>query len=182
VKKLWSRLRAAFDDLSDRERMLVSIVGALLIGLVFYLGIIQSSFGLRDDAQRRLGQAEQQLMVMSRLRREFDDVNERLTSVEQRIQNSTRGNLRTTLETLARASKVKVESMEPQATPSNDRYRETKVEVALKRVTLQQTVSYLHEIETSDEVLSVKSLRMRTRKDKPDFLDVTFTVSTFEPI
>jgi hypothetical protein len=31
-------------------------------------------------------------------------------------------------------------------------------------------------------VLSVKSLRMRTRKDKPDFLDVTFTVSTFEPI
>jgi type II secretory pathway component PulM len=182
VKKLWSRLRAAFDDLSDRERILVSIVGVMLIGLVFYLGIIRSSFGLRDDAQRRLSQAEQQLMVMSRLRREFDDVNERLTSVEQRIQSSTRGNLRTTLETLALASKVKVESMEPQATPSNDRYRETKVEVALKRVTLQQTVSYLHEIETSDEVLSVKSLRMRTRKDKPDFLDVTFTVSTFEPI
>jgi hypothetical protein len=43
-------------------------------------------------------------------------------------------------------------------------------------------VSYLHEIESSEEVLSVKSLRMRTRKDRPDFLDVTFTVSTFEPI
>jgi len=182
VKKLWSRLRAAFDDLSDRERILVSIVGALLAVLVFYFGIIRLSFGLRVDAQQRLTQAEQQLMVMSRLRREFDDVNVRLTSVEQRIQNSTRGNLRTTLESLARASKVTVESMEPQATPSNDRYRETKVEVALKQVTLRQTVSYLHEIESSDEVLSVKSLRMRTRKDQPDFLDVTFTVSTFEPI
>ncbi len=121
-------------------------------------------------------------MAMSRLRREFDDVNERLTSVEQRIQSSTRGNLRTTLESLAQASKAKVESMEPQATPSNDLYRETKVEVELKQVTLQQTVLYLHQIESSDEVLSVKSLRMRTRKDKPDFLDVTFTVSTFEPI
>jgi type II secretory pathway component PulM len=182
VKKLWSRLRAAFDDLSDRERILVSIVGALLVALVFYFGIIRLSFGLRGDAQQRLTQAEQQLMVMSRLRREFDDVNVRLTSVEERIQNSTRGNLRTTLESLARASKVTVESMEPQATPSNDRYRETKVEVALKQVTLRQTVSYLHEIESSDEVLSVKSLRMRTRKDQPDFLDVTFTVSTFEPI
>jgi type II secretory pathway component PulM len=182
MKKLWSRLRAAFDDLSDRERILVSIVGVLLVVLVFYFGIIRLSFGLRGDAQRRLTQAEQQLMVMSRLRREFDDVNVRLTSVEQRIQSSTRGNLRTTLESLARASKVKVESMEPQATPSNDRYRETKVEVALKQVTLRQTVSYLHEIESSDEVLSVKSLRMRTRKDQPDFLDVTFTVSTFEPI
>jgi type II secretory pathway component PulM len=182
MKKLWSRLRAAFDDLSERERILVSIVGVLLVVLVFYFGIIESSFGLRGDAQRRLTQAEQRLTVMSRLRREFDDVNERLTSVEQRIQSSTRGNLRTTLESLARASQVKVESMEPQATPSDDRYRETKVEVALKQVTLQQTVSYLHQIESSDEVLSVKSLRMRTRKDRPDFLDVTFTVSTFEPI
>ncbi len=182
MKKLWSRLRAAFDDLSERERILVSIAGILLVALVFFFGVIQSSLGLRSDAQYRLTQAEQQLTVMSRLRTEFDDVNERLTSVEQRIESSTRGNLRTTLESLARASKVKVESMEPQATPSNDRYRETKVEVALKQVTLRQTVSYLHEIESSDEVLSVKSLRMRTRKDQPDFLDVTFTVSTFEPI
>ena len=182
MKKLWSRLRSAFGDLSERERILVSIVGALCIVLVFYFGIIQSSLGLRSNAQRRLTQAEQQLKVMSRLRGEFDDVNDRLTSVEQRIQVGTRGNLRTTLESLAQASRVKVESMEPQATPSNDRYREAKVEVELKEVTLQQAVSYLHQIESSEQVLSVKSLRMRTRKDKPSFLDVTFTVSTFEAI
>jgi type II secretory pathway component PulM len=182
MNKLWGRLRAAFDDLSDRERILVSVAGAIFAVLVFYFGIIQSSLGLRGDAQRRLTQTEQQLVVMSRLRRDFDDVNERLVSVEQRIQSSTRGNLRTTLESLARDSNVKVESMEPQATPSNNLYRETKVEVALKQVTLGQTVSYLHQIESSDEVLSVKSLRMRTRKEAPDFLDVTFTVSTFEPI
>ncbi len=182
MKELLSRLRAAFDDLSEHERILVSIAGVLLVALVFFFGVIQSSLGLRSDAQYRLTQAEQQLTVMSRLRKEFDDVNKRLTSVEQRIQSSTRGNLRTTLESLAQASQVTVESMEPQSTPSNDRYRETKIEVALKQVTLRQTVSYLHQIETSEEVLSVKSLRMRTRKDKPDFLDVTFTVSTFEPI
>ena len=182
MKKLWIRLRTAFEDLSDRERILVSIVGGLFVVLVIYFGIIQASLGLRSDAQQRLAQAEQQLKVMSRLRGEIDDVNDRLTSVEQRIQVGTRGNLRTTLESLAQASRVKVESMEPQATPSNDRYRETKVEVELKEVTLQQAVSYLHQIESSEQVLSVKSLRMRTRKDKPSFLDVTFTVSTFEAI
>jgi type II secretory pathway component PulM len=182
MKKLWLRLRTAFDDLSERERILVSIVGALFVVLVIYFGVIQVSLGLRSDAERRLSQADQQLTLMSRLRGEFDDVNDRLTSVEQRIQASTRGNLRTTLESLAQASKVKVESMEPQATPSNDRYRETKVEVELKEVTLDQAVRYLHQIESSEQVLSVKSLRMRTRKDKPDFLDVTFTVSSFEPI
>jgi len=182
MKKLWIRLRTAFDDLSDRERILVSIVAILFVVLVIYFGVIQVSLGLRGDAEYRLAQAEQQLKVMARLRGEFDDVNDRLTSVEQRIQASTRGNLRTTLESLAQASRVKVESMEPQATPSNDRYRETKVEVELKEVTLQQAVSYLHQIESSEQVLSVKSLRMRTRNDQAGFLDVTFTVSTFEPL
>ena len=182
MSEFWGRLRVAFDDLSMRERVLVSAVGALLVILVFYFGVVQATLGMRSDAEQRLASAQNQLELMTRLRREYDDVSGRLTRVEARIQNGTRGNLRTTLESLAKASLVKVESMEPQATPSNDHYRETKVEVALKDVTLAQIVSYLHQIEAAEQVLSVKSLRMRVRKDKPDFLDVTFTVSSFEPL
>jgi type II secretory pathway component PulM len=177
-----SRLRAAFDGLSSRERVLVLVAIGMTAALIVYFSIVQTTLGLRDDSERRLDAAEQQLRVMSGLHREFSDVNERLTSVEQRIQNGSSSNLRTTLESLAQASSVKVESMEPQATPSNDRYREEKVEVGLKEVTLSQAVHYLHQIESSQQVLSVKSLRMRTRKDTPEYLDVTFTVSAFEPL
>ena len=71
--------------------------------------------------------------------------------------------------------------MEPQAAPANDRYRETKVQVVLKQVTLAQAVSFLHGIEAAPQLLSVKSLRIRTRSEqKEDLLDVTFTVSSFE--
>ena len=122
------------------------------------------------------------IRLMKRLRREFDDVNHRLTAVEERIGKGSKGNLRTTLETLARQAAVTIESMEPQASPANDRYRETKVEVGLKQVSLPQTVLYLHEIESTEQVLSVKALRIRTRVDQPDLLDVTFTVSSFEPL
>jgi type II secretory pathway component PulM len=182
VTELWGKLRAAFDDFSGRERILLVAVAVLSVGMLLYFGIVQTSLSLQGDAEERLDSAEQQLQAMSRLRREYDDVAERLSSVEQRIAKGQRGNLRTTLETLARTSLVKIESMEPQATPSNDRYRETKVEVGLKEVTLAQTVNYLQQIETADQTLSIKSLRMRTRKDKPEFLDVTFTVSAFEPL
>ena len=177
-----SRLRVVFEGLSGRERVLVWITIGLTAAIVTYFSIVQSTLGLRDAATRRLDAAEQQLRAMSRLHREFADVNERLTSVEQRITEGSSGKLRSTLESLAQASLVKVESMEPQATPSNDRYRETKVEVGLAEVTLAQAVSYLSQIETSQQVLSVKSLRMRTRKDKPNYLDVTFTVSAFESL
>jgi hypothetical protein len=78
---------------------------------------------------------------------------------------------------------VKVESMEPQAAPAQDRYKETKVQVVLKQVTLAQAVSFLHGIESAPQLLSVKSLRIRTRSEqKEDLLDVTFTVSSFEVI
>jgi hypothetical protein len=107
----------------------------------------------------RLATADQQLQVMQRLRRDYDDVQGRLADVEQRIQRGARSELRTTLESLAQQASVKVESMEPQASPAHPKYRETKVEVGLKSVTLAQTVHYLHQIDIAPQALSVKSLR-----------------------
>lgn len=180
MKEQWRRLQLAFDNLSSRERILVLSVAGMVALTLFYFGGVRFFIGFRDSAESRLLGAEQQLQVMTRLRRDYDDVYQRLTAVEKRITSGKRPNLRTTLETLAQSSLVKIDSMEPQATPSNEDYRETKVEVGLKEITLAQTVRYLHQIESANEVLSVKSLRMRTRRDKPEFLDVTFTVSTFE--
>ena len=180
--KTWlARLRTLFANLSPRERMLVSIVGVLAAGMVVLAAVFQL-LAVGDRLDTRRAAAEQQLEVMARMRREFDDVNLRLRSVEERIQSGQRGNLRTTLESLAQRANVKVESMEPQASPTHDRYRETKVEVGLREVTLAQAVSYLHEIEQTPQPLSVKALRIRTRQEKPEFLDVTFTVSSFEPL
>ena len=104
MKDLWGRLRVAFDDLSIRERILVSVVGGLLAVVIVYFGVVRSTMGMRSDTEQRLTQAQQQLDVMTRLRREFEDVNGRLTRVEAKIRTGPKGNLRTTLESLARAS------------------------------------------------------------------------------
>jgi len=102
--------------------------------------------------------------------------------VEQRIASGPRGNLRSTLESLATAAGVRVDSMEPQASPAHETYRETKVEVGLKGVALSEMVNYLQRIESAPQVLSIKTLRVRSRSDESKTLDVTFTVSSFERI
>lgn len=179
MKELLTRLRAAWANLADRERLLVSLAGgALVIVLVWLLGVMPA-LAHRERISARVAAAQQELEVMARLRAEYDEVSRRLATVEQQIRSGNRGNLRTVLENLAQQTGVKIESMEPQTSPENETYRETKVEVSLKSVTLPQTVNYLHRIE--GEVLSVKSLRIRTRTDQPELLDVTFTVSSFEP-
>jgi hypothetical protein len=136
-----------------------------------------------DNAARRVHTAEQQLEVMQRLRREYDDVVHRLASVEARIGEGSRGNLRTALENLAKQADVKIESMDPQASPASEQYRETKVAVRLESVTLEQAVDLLHRIEMHPrQVLSVKKLRLQNRSDKSQLLNLSFTVSSFETV
>ena len=181
--KAWiAQLRTAFEKLAPRERLLVGSAGGLLVLALVYALLVNPLLGLVSNSGMRRETADQELRVMARLRRDYEEVRQRLTDVEQRIQSSTRGNLRTALESLAQRAQVKVESMEPQASPANESYRETKVAVGLKAVTLIQTVTYLHQIEDAPQVLSVKSLRIRNRQDRSGLLDVNFTVSSFEPL
>jgi type II secretory pathway component PulM len=182
VKQWLQRLTGFLSNLAPRERVLVGSAGAVLALALVFLAVIQPIRGAAQRAADRVVAAQHQLEVMQRLRRDFDEVSLRLSAVEQRIQSGPKGNLRTTLETLAQQAGVKIESMEPQASPSNDQYRETKVDVVLKEVSLAQTVGYLHAIESTEQVLSVKGLRIRIRSDRPDLLDVNFNVSSFEPL
>jgi general secretion pathway protein M len=177
-----NRIRTALGGLAPRERLLVSGALGLLAVAIVYALIVNPILGAIERGDERRETAEQELRVMARLARDYQGVQRRLGDVEQRIRSSARGNLRSTLESLASQASVKVESMEPQASPANESYRETKVEVGLKNVDLESTIKYLHQIEDSPQVLSVKSLRIRARADKSSLLDVTFTVSSFEPI
>ena len=177
-----SQLRSAYGGLASRERLLVSSAGGLFALILAYALVVAPILGAIERGGQRREIAEQEFRVITRLAREYESVQRRLSSVENQIRTGTRGNIRTTLESLARDASVRVESMEPQASPANEAYRETKVEVGLKNVDLASTVKYLHEIEASPQVLSVKSLRIRSRADKSALLDVTFTVSSFEPL
>lgn len=177
-----AQIRALVDGLAPRERLLLlavaGLIGALLVWAIVVTPVLA---GIRSTEARAV-QAERDLAAAARLRRELDQIQRPLSQVEERIQKERSGNLFTTLEALARQSAIQVESMEPQASSSGDRYKETKVQVVLKAVTLAQVVNYLHRIESSRQVLSIKSVRMRTLPTKTDFLDVTFTVSSFETL
>ena len=182
MKELIARLRAALDNLSQRERLLVLAAGGAFLIFFLIVAVVNPLLSASSRATRRVEAAEQEFRAVQLLRSRYDEVDARLASVEQRIRSGPRGEIFTTLESLARASAVTVDSMEPRTSPASEDYRETKVQVVLRGVTLAQTVNYLQRIESAPQLLSVKSLRIRTRSDKPELLDVNFTVSSFEAI
>jgi len=153
----------------------------VLLLTILWLAVVMPAIASIRNAEERVSAAERDLATADRLQRALSEIQGRLGTVENRIREGPKGNIFTTLEDLARQSAVKVESMEPQAAPAQEHYKETKVQVVLKQVTLAQAVAFLHGVESSQQLLSVKSLRIRTRAEqKEDMLDVTFTVSSFE--
>jgi type II secretory pathway component PulM len=182
VRDWWRRLLAAFEGLEPNERLLVSSAGGLLAVVLVWFGFAVPLLAAADGASLRAATAEEQLAHVRALRARYDEVSQRLGTVETRIQNGPTGEIFTTLEQMAAQSLVKIDSMEPRTAPASDEYRETKVQVALKGVTLAQLVGLMSKIDSAPQMLSIKSLRIRTRQDKQDLLDVTFTVSSFERI
>lgn len=183
---LRERLAVWIGGLAPRERLLLGAAGGVLLVTLVWLGGVLPLTNAVHSAALRVETAERNLAVARRVQDELGALQGGLAAFEQRIRQGPRGNLFTTLEELAAQSAVKVESMEPQAAPASDAYRESKVQVVLKQVTLAQVVNFLHKIESASQPLSVKSLRVRTRvsqqgEQKADLLDVTFTVSSFEP-
>ena len=175
--------RAAWAGLSDRERVLLAATAACAVVVLLFFAVVSPLLALVDRTSSGVGTAQQQLELMQRLTSEHAEVNARVSAVERKIrakgQNS---NILTLLESLASTSGVKIESMEERQAQANERYRETKVEVELKSVTLTQAVNYLHNIEQSAQLLSIKTLRVKSRSDESSLLDVTFAVSSFEPL
>jgi type II secretory pathway component PulM len=182
VRELWRRLVVAFGGLSRNERVLVSVAGGLLALTLVWLALVMPLLGSARRMASTADAAEQQVEAVRALRTRFDEVNGRLQAVEARIQGGPSGEIFTSLEQMASQSAVKIDSMEPRTSPASEEYRETKVQVSLKGVTLAQLVSFLSRIDGAPQMLSIKSLRIRTRADKQDLLDVTFTVSSFEAI
>ena len=181
MNDLRERIAVWIGGLAPRERLLLGAAAAMLGVAVVWLGFVMPLVGAVRSAGLRVETAERNLEVGRRVQSELAALQGNLNAVERRIREGPRGNLFTTLEELAAQSAVKVESMEPQAAPAQDHYKETKVQVVLKQVTLAQTVAFLHGVESAPQLLSVKSLRIRTRAEKKeDLLDVTFTVSSFE--
>jgi type II secretory pathway component PulM len=183
MDELLARLGAVWDNLLPREQTLVSVAAGMFAASLVVFAVVMPILNLADRTHSRVDNANQQILAMTRLTREYAEIASRLDGVEQRIEGqSGERNIRTLLEILAMSSAVKIDSMEERQAGKNNQYAESKVEVSLKNVSLGQVIKYLHNIESAHRQLSVKSLRIRGRQDKSQLLDVSFAVSSFEPV
>lgn len=185
MNDLLAPLRSYLAARSPRERWLL-VAGTCAVALVVvYSAIVVPLDDRARQSTMRVAQLELELIRAIGIASEMRGLQGELESVESRIQPGSNTNLIALLSTLAaeaRISQEQLESIEPRQPSANIRYPETRAEVRLKGASLEQTVEFLHKIETSSSHLIVRSLKMRSRSEGPSgpVLDVSFSVSSFE--
>jgi len=183
VQTLLARFRR--EGITSRERLYLIIGGITLIGLLLY-GVYSAAALYLDrmkGLERLTRQKEEALTTLDQIRRDYVRIKSQTESLDQRIQNDQgKFSLLSFLESLAGTADVRsrIAYMRPQTAAMVDQYRETSVEMKIENVTLDQAVRFLSSIEQAPHVLKIKNLHFRTRYANPQFLDVTFLVSTYE--
>jgi hypothetical protein len=177
-----SRIRAQWERLSLRERRLLTLFGGCLIALVvFSVGYVIAD-GLRaiDVRNREMRQA---LKDMSAHRDEFIRAKAESGAWERKIPPEGKGQaLQGFLESTAKELDITIPEMnERPAQARGKQFVEKSVDIKLRGLNLQQLAEFMRKVETtSQNVVVVSRLFVRTRFNQHDQLDVEMTVSTFE--
>lgn len=168
--------------LSAREKTVLVWGGSVAVGLLAYSLLLSPAVERLAVLEKAIAQKEKDLQEIRALRKDYAELQGRLRQIDGRV--SPRGNfsLLTFLEGVANQTQVRthIASMRPQASPLEEGYQESSVEMRIDNITLQQMVDFLSSVEGSQHLLRIKRLQIKTKFANPKFLDAQLIIATYE--
>ncbi len=168
--------------ISHREKRLISVALAAIAAFLVYQLAISPFLQYADRMQAEVPQMRGDLLTARRIRTRYGALDKEIKEIRQRLdQRTAEFNPHDFLSKLAQKTEIlpNLEDIKLDATKINEIYQEDIATVRLKNVQLEKLVSYLFEIENSDQLLTVKELSIKPDNNNSLLLDVAFDVSTF---
>lgn len=169
-------------NITQREQRVVAAAGILLFLLLVYLGV-DAVVQRYQDLGQRIEIRKQDLTKISHLRDQYLETHRQVEEIRSRLENKQKDfSLLSFIEDLANREGIRenIGSVKPKKLPLNEDYDESSVEIQMDNVTLPKLVDFAYKIENSGHILKVKRVRLKTRYDDRNLLNVTLQVSTYE--
>jgi len=167
-----------------REKVLIGLAGAGLVGALFYLHVISPALAEMKKVDAKIPYVEKQLRAVRRIRERCGEINTMIDQVQQRL-DKREGNFqpRAFLDKLAKQvgmNNDQLKGIQPKGSKiENEVYKEERFGVTLKKTSLEDLVKFLYQIESSKYLLTVRKLSIDPDKRSPSLLNAKFEVSTF---
>lgn len=170
--------------LNKREKIsVVAAAAAIAIFLVMQV-LVFPLFDKNTQLSRLLVTRQQEVEQIRLLQAEYRKTAQKTEQAQRYLKTRKRGfTLFSFLETLAGQTGIKshIAYMKPTTTAQKDSpYRLSMVEMKLQEITMSQLLAYLHGIETSRDMISIKRLSISKGEKKADLINTVFQVETLE--
>ena len=170
--------------LNRREKYIIYGAGGLLGLLLIVQFVITPFVEKKNQMKRSLRTKKSELAEMHRLQAEHKALRTRLQLSQTSIGKRDKGfTLYSFMNQLAGQAGIKdrISYMRPTNTvQKNSNYKLSRVEMKLDNVTLEQLTSYLHGIETSKNMVTVKKLSISKKEKDDGLVNVILQVETLE--
>ena len=170
--------------LNKREQISVAAAGAAIVIFLLMQFLVFPFMDKSDRLTRTIAARQQELTQIKAMQVQYRETAAAAEVMQRRLKTRRRGfTLFSFLEALAGQTGVKsqIAYMKPSSTTVKDtNYRISSVEMKLQDVTMPQLLAYLHGIETSRDMISIKRLSISKGEKNTDLLNTVFQVETLE--
>jgi len=178
LRSLRASLEAFSSRLSPRERVMVSAAVAAVAAFVLFLVVTGVSRSIVARERRIEGKTEM-LAQIGKLTRGYRQAQDERQSLDARLKGPPVQLMSFVSQTGAQSG-VEVNDLRPGTPVTADGLTEESVEVNLARVDLPRLARLVDALERGPGVVKVRKIRIATRNDDPNLVDVTLQVSTWQ--
>lgn len=177
-----SKSVAGFGRLSGRERLLVGVT-ALTLVIAIFAGGTHWADGKLKKASRRLSERRTQLQEILRLESRYNASKSESKRDQQRIERNS-VQLFSYLPKIADDLGLTLNDLNERRAPLKDSaIDEISVDINLKQMSIDKLDAFLERVEKDGRtgLVKVLKIKVKTRFDNPDLLDVNMKVATYKP-
>ena len=178
-------LKERWQQLSQRERIIVAAGGAVLAAALVFLLIIDPLMATIDKLDRHARRKAKDSQELALVAQEYVAKQARIAKLEQRMPIPPgQFSLLAFMEEATTTAQIRdrIAGMQPQAPIIIQGYQETAVDLRLDGVSLPQILALLVAIEQSPYDVQVHHLQMKPKYDNPVNLDATLRIVTYAKV
>ncbi|RJP64056.1 MAG: hypothetical protein C4532_19725 [Candidatus Abyssobacteria bacterium SURF_17] len=168
-------------ELKGREKKYVVALSCIVVGILVHMLIISPLVKRRANLDDQTTRARDQLVELRLLKLEYDQILEESKAIKQRVSRRPRDfALFSFLDQTANRLNLKnnLTSLKPSRRNLSANVSEEAVEVRLEGVSLENLISYMHEIEGAAAGVAIASIRIQPESRLGGGLNVSMLVTS----
>jgi len=174
--------KSGLQKLEKREKQAVTAGLIFLVCFAVFHFLVSPLLQARQQTQKALIHKKEDIQKIQRLQENYFKLQTQAVNIEERLQKrSPSFSLFSFIEENATKAKVKeqIHSMTPSTSEGDGALRESRVDLKLERISLQQLVDFLKKIESAEDIVVIRRISIQENGKEDGTLDAVMQIITF---